>query len=132
MLSLYLLSLFNECKHFSISNKHISSAMTWANNLLTWWFEPRWCDSRRKWQPTPVFLPGESHGQRSSGVLPYGIAQTQTWLKCLSSSSNSRCDSKVHIPNQFPSQIHFFKNLKSIANLTSKFLLNIVLNTLSV
>ena len=20
---------------------------------------------RRKWQPTPVFLPGESHGQRS-------------------------------------------------------------------
>ena len=24
---------------------------------------------RRKWQPTPVFLPGESHGQRSS---PWG------------------------------------------------------------
>jgi len=20
---------------------------------------------RRKWQPTPIFLPGESHGQRS-------------------------------------------------------------------
>ena len=29
---------------------------------------PRWGGSpgRRKWQPTPVFLPGESHGQRSS------------------------------------------------------------------
>ena len=31
------------------------------------WFDPRvgkipW---RRKWQPTPVFLPGKSHGQRS-------------------------------------------------------------------
>ena len=25
---------------------------------------------RRKWQPTPVFLPGESHGQRSLGGLP--------------------------------------------------------------
>ena len=24
---------------------------------------------RRKWQPTPVFLPGESHGQRGSGGL---------------------------------------------------------------
>ena len=25
---------------------------------------------RRKWQPTPVFLPGESHGQRS--LVDYG------------------------------------------------------------
>ena len=28
---------------------------------------------RRKWQPTPVFLPGESHGQRSLvGCSPWG------------------------------------------------------------
>ena len=28
---------------------------------------------RRKWQPTPVFLPGESHGQRSVvGYSPWG------------------------------------------------------------
>ena len=28
---------------------------------------------RRKWQPTPVFLPGESHGQRSlAGYSPWG------------------------------------------------------------
>ena len=28
---------------------------------------------RRKWQPTPVFLPGESHGQRSlAGCCPRG------------------------------------------------------------
>ena len=27
---------------------------------------------RRKWQPTPVFLPGESHGQRSLvGYIPW-------------------------------------------------------------
>ena len=27
---------------------------------------------RRKWQPTPVFLPGESHGQRSlAGYSPW-------------------------------------------------------------
>ena len=52
---------------------------------LRWWrislecrrpeFDPRvekilW---RRKWQPTPVFLPGESHGQRSlAGYSPCG------------------------------------------------------------
>ena len=40
----------------------------------TWfdlWFEKiPW---RRKWQPTPVFLPGESHGQRSpTGYIPWG------------------------------------------------------------
>jgi len=28
---------------------------------------------RRKWQPTPVFLPGEPHGQRSMvGYSPWG------------------------------------------------------------
>ena len=28
---------------------------------------------RRVWQPTPVFLPGESHGQRSlEGYIPWG------------------------------------------------------------
>ena len=28
---------------------------------------------RRKWQPTPVFLPGESHGQRGLvGYSPWG------------------------------------------------------------
>ena len=28
---------------------------------------------RRKWQPTPVFLPGEAHGQRSlTGYSPWG------------------------------------------------------------
>ena len=27
---------------------------------------------RRKWQPTPVFLPGESHGQREPGDSPWG------------------------------------------------------------
>ena len=31
---------------------------------------------RRKWQPTPVFLPGKSHGQRSVvGYTVHGIAR---------------------------------------------------------
>ena len=26
---------------------------------------------RRKWQPTPVFLPRKSHGQRRAGYIPW-------------------------------------------------------------
>ena len=36
---------------------------------------------RRKWQPTPVFLPGKSHGQRSLvGYMVHGVAKSQTGL----------------------------------------------------
>ena len=41
---------------------------------------------RRKWQPTPVFLPGESQGRGSCWAAICGIAQSQTQLKRLSSS----------------------------------------------
>ena len=99
---------------------------------------------RRAWQPTPVFLPGEAHGQRSlAGYSPqghkesdtteglhfhfslscigegngnplqcsclenprdggawwaavYGVAQSRTQLKRLSSSSSSSSSSTVH------------------------------------
>ena len=36
---------------------------------------------RRKWQPTPVFLPGESQGQRSLVGCVCGVAQSRTRLK---------------------------------------------------
>ena len=37
---------------------------------------PGW---RRKWQPTPVFLPGEFHGQRSlAGYSPQGHKESDT------------------------------------------------------
>ena len=42
---------------------------------------------KRKWQPTPVFLPGESHGQRSLVGCIHGVTQSRTRLKWLSSSS---------------------------------------------
>ena len=44
---------------------------------------------RRKWQPTPVFLPGESQGQGAWWAAVYGVAQSWTRLKWLSSSSSS-------------------------------------------
>ena len=39
------------------------------NNTIIW---------RRKWQPTPVFLPGKVHGQRSlAGCSPWGYMTEQ-------------------------------------------------------
>ena len=43
---------------------------------------------RRKWQPTPVFLPRESQGQGSPVGCPLWVAQSQAQLKWLSSSSS--------------------------------------------
>ena len=34
----------------------------------------------RACQPTPAFLPGESHGQRSLGATVHGVVRSQTWL----------------------------------------------------
>ena len=45
---------------------------------------------RRPWQPTPVFLPGESNGQGSLEGFSLRVAQSWTWLKLLSSSRGSR------------------------------------------
>ena len=43
---------------------------------LMWPHSKYW---RRKWQPTPVFLPGESHGQRSLvGYGPWGRRELDT------------------------------------------------------
>ena len=55
----------------------------WATSLWLFTFM-HW---RKKWQPTPVFLPGESQGRGSLVGFVYGVAQSQTWLKWLISSS---------------------------------------------
>ena len=54
----------------------------WATSLSLFTFM-HW---RRKWQPTPVFLPGESQGRGAWWAAVYGVAQSWTWLKWLSSS----------------------------------------------
>ena len=44
-----------------------------------WVTELNWLNWRKEWQPTPVFLPGESHGQRSLvGYSPWD--HKETWL----------------------------------------------------
>ena len=65
-------------------------------SMGSWRVEHDWATSlslftsmhwRRKWQPTPVFLPGESQGQGSLVASVYGVTQSRTRLKWLSSSS---------------------------------------------
>ena len=57
----------------------------WATSLSLFTFM-HW---RRQWQPTPVFLPGESQGRGSWWAAVYGVTQSRTRLKRLSSSSSS-------------------------------------------
>ena len=57
----------------------------WATSLSLFTFM-HW---RRKWQPTPVFLSGESQGRGSLVGCRLGVAQSRTRLKRLSSSSSS-------------------------------------------
>ena len=48
--------------------------------ILTWVLSLDWEDPLEKeWEPTPVFLPGKSHGQRSlAGYSPWGCKELDT------------------------------------------------------
>ena len=39
-----------------------------------------WSSWRRKWQPTPVLLPGEFHGRGAWQATVHGVAKSQVWL----------------------------------------------------
>ena len=53
---------------------------------------------RRKWQPTPVFLPGEYHGQRSLvGYSPWGHKRLEYDLNNNNSNNNKLCISISHV-----------------------------------
>ena len=78
-----------------------------VENLLFWWYLVGKIPWRRAWQPTPVFLPGESRGQRSlAGYSPWGQKELDTteWLSTyavsfpglLSGEQGSRKLSSLH------------------------------------
>ena len=56
---------------------------------------------RKKWQPTLVFLPGESQGQGAWWAAVYGVTQSQTQLGRLSSSSSK---SEINVSEKQKSQ----------------------------
>ena len=72
----------------------------WATSLSLFTFM-HW---RRKWQPTPVFLPGESQGR----AAVYGVAQSRTQLKQFSSSS------KKYLPNPWSQDFFLCSLLEAI------------------
>ena len=71
---------------FSVHGIFQAEVLEWG--CLLWWcrrfrFNP-WVGTipwRRKWQPTPVFLPGKSHGQKSLvGYTVHGVTDTTEQL----------------------------------------------------
>ena len=77
---------------------------------------------RRKWQPTPVFLPGESQGREAWWAAVYGVAQSRTRLKRRSSSSSILCITTSHKSESSLSQVFFAlkPNYFSSFNLTTQ------------
>ena len=103
------------CKHFGILSSLTEKAMAPHSSTLAWkipWMEEPgglqstgslrvrhdWATSlslftfmhwRRKWQPTPVFLPENPRNGGAWWAAVYGVAQSWTRLKWLSSSKLS-------------------------------------------
>ena len=89
----------------------------WATSLSLFTFM-HW---RRKWQPTPVFLPGESQGAWWAAV--YGVAQSRTRLRRLSSSSSSSALLRGWTSSRAGCQLSSMKA-------TAQFLAQMILNAL--
>ena len=62
---------------------------------------------RRKWQPTPVFLPGKSHGQRSlAGLLSMGSQKSGTRLSNWPTTAKQQSCEQCWLCNQHPTVFH--------------------------
>ena len=73
---------------------------------------------RRKWQPTPVFLPGEYQGRRSLvGCHLWGRTESDTTKATYSSSSSSTYKEKLESDHTWPREDQ--KNLKKTQVYTS-------------
>ena len=58
------------------SNSEVKHLQCRRPGFDPWVGKVRW---RKKWQPTPVFLPGKSHGRRSLiGYRPWGCKESDT------------------------------------------------------
>ena len=81
---------------------------------------------RRKWQPTPVFLPGKSHGQRSLAGHSPGVAKSQTrfrdstataikrFLKVTKRRRKKKCAQVIadYTPHSTPCPFHLTEGLR--------------------
>ena len=73
---------------------------------------------RRKWQPTPVFLPGKSHGQRSlASCSPGGHEELDTtWLNNTTEGTGKPCIRAAQSFFTLPSDIHPWPSQEAATN----------------
>ena len=69
----------NSCPLSQWCHPTISSSVFPFSSHLQW---------RRKWQPTPGFLPGKSHGRRSLVGYSPRVAKSRTWLSNFTFTKN--------------------------------------------
>ena len=64
---------------------------------------------RRPWQPTPVFLPGESHGQRSLGSSTQGFKESDM-TECMRARARTHTHARTHArtPHKHKLNVRFF------------------------
>ena len=71
----------------SKANHYITVIQVYAPNTTAEELQVEWfCEDyswRSAWQPSPVFLPEESHGQRAWRATVHRVAKSRTWLKRL-------------------------------------------------
>ena len=85
-------SLYQEISNFQVFNSHnnliknslqnlflqtYASKKLHIHNIYVYIFIIYW---RRKWQPTPVWFPAKSQGQRRLVATVHGVTKSQTWL----------------------------------------------------
>ena len=64
---------------------------------------------RRKWQPTPLFLPGKSHGQRSlEGYSPWGRKRVRDDLATKQQPRLFWCHMEVATETVWPTELKIF------------------------
>ena len=101
-----------------------SARQCWRSRFEPWVRNIPW---RGKCQPTPVFLPGESHGQRSlAGYSPWGCKESYTtgrlgtgvcyklgWTRHYSRQKDAldTCDAVPNFPFLHPDQAHLWPHL---------------------
>ena len=71
----------------SLTVRHNWATSLWLFTFVHW---------RRKWQPTPVFLPGESHGQRS-------LVGCRLWGHTESGTTEATQQQQQQVIKDFPS-----------------------------
>ena len=89
----------------------------WASSLSLFTFM-HW---RRKWQPTPVFLPGNPRDGGAWWAAVSGVTQSWTQLKQLSSSSSKNSikeKDKQHLPSTHYMLDTALESLHILANAT--------------